>query len=150
MSTFCYKNIKNTKTHMWQNTSKNSNIFLCEIVKYYSHSRTKKMYCPVHFGCLLSCHVNSKGIQTNHFQYLTCGKARHDWHLLVRIRSQIKPQPKCQSCKINNWPEMQQVHSMLNGMEVNIHTYIQYQSKVWTHLLIQGFFFIFNIFYIVE
>ena len=28
--------------------------------------------------------------------------------------------------------------------------YIQYQSKVWTHLLIQGFFFIFTIFYIVE
>ena len=27
---------------------------------------------------------------------------------------------------------------------------VQYQSKVWTHLLIQGFFFIFTIFYIVE
>ena len=27
---------------------------------------------------------------------------------------------------------------------------IQYQSKVWTHLLIQRFFFIFTIFYIVE
>jgi hypothetical protein len=27
---------------------------------------------------------------------------------------------------------------------------IQYQSKVWTHLLIQGFFFILTIFYIVE
>ena len=27
---------------------------------------------------------------------------------------------------------------------------IEYQSKVWTHLLIQGFFFIFTIFYIVE
>ena len=27
---------------------------------------------------------------------------------------------------------------------------IQYLSKVWTHLLIQGFFFIFTIFYIVE
>uniref|UniRef100_A0A673XE82 non-specific serine/threonine protein kinase n=1 Tax=Salmo trutta TaxID=8032 RepID=A0A673XE82_SALTR len=29
-------------------------------------------------------------------------------------------------------------------------SYIQYQSKVWTHLLIQGFFFIFTILYIVE
>ena len=28
--------------------------------------------------------------------------------------------------------------------------YIQYQSKLWTHLLIQGFFFIFTIFDIVE
>ena len=27
---------------------------------------------------------------------------------------------------------------------------VQHQSKVWTHLLIQGFFFIFTIFYIVE
>uniref|UniRef100_A0A4W5P392 D-isomer specific 2-hydroxyacid dehydrogenase catalytic domain-containing protein n=1 Tax=Hucho hucho TaxID=62062 RepID=A0A4W5P392_9TELE len=27
---------------------------------------------------------------------------------------------------------------------------IRYLSKVWTHLLIQGFFFIFTIFYIVE
>ena len=27
---------------------------------------------------------------------------------------------------------------------------VQYQSKVWTHLLIQGFFFICTIFYIVE
>jgi hypothetical protein len=26
--------------------------------------------------------------------------------------------------------------------------YLQYQSKVWTHLLFQGFFFIFTIFYI--
>ncbi|CDQ97964.1 unnamed protein product [Oncorhynchus mykiss] len=29
-------------------------------------------------------------------------------------------------------------------------THIQYQSKVWTHLLIQRFFLIFPIFYIVE
>ena len=28
--------------------------------------------------------------------------------------------------------------------------YVQYQSKVWTRLLIQGFFFIFTIFYIVK
>ena len=27
---------------------------------------------------------------------------------------------------------------------------VQHQSKVWTHLLIQGVFFIFTIFYIVE
>uniref|UniRef100_A0A4W5ME94 Coiled-coil domain containing 28A n=1 Tax=Hucho hucho TaxID=62062 RepID=A0A4W5ME94_9TELE len=30
------------------------------------------------------------------------------------------------------------------------HTHIQYQSKVWTHLLIECFFFILTIFYIVE
>jgi hypothetical protein len=34
----------------------------------------------------------------------------------------------------------------LNGNIVNL----KYQSKVWTHLLIQGIFFIFTIFYIVE
>jgi ABC-type bacteriocin/lantibiotic exporter with double-glycine peptidase domain len=28
--------------------------------------------------------------------------------------------------------------------------YIQYQSKVWTHLLIQGLFFVLTIFYIVD
>ena len=28
--------------------------------------------------------------------------------------------------------------------------YVQYQSKVWTHLLIQGFFFVFTIFYIIK
>uniref|UniRef100_A0A8C7J890 Uncharacterized protein n=1 Tax=Oncorhynchus kisutch TaxID=8019 RepID=A0A8C7J890_ONCKI len=36
----------------------------------------------------------------------------------------------------------------------HLHTHpspnLQYQSKVWTHLHIQGFFFIFTIFYIVE
>ena len=30
------------------------------------------------------------------------------------------------------------------------HLNMQYQTKVWTHLLIQGFYFIFTIFYIVE
>ena len=39
---------------------------------------------------------------------------------------------------------------MRSYIVLNIHYHLQNQSKVWTHLLIQEFFFIFTIFYIVE
>jgi hypothetical protein len=43
------------------------------------------------------------------------------------------------------------VQTLLQAMDEacnDINQALQYQYKVWTHLLIQGFFFIFTIFYI--
>ena len=55
--------------------------------------------------------------------------------------------------KLNIWMvitiEIHQITSVLFNYMV-IAKYIQYQSKVWTDLLIPEIFFIFTIFYIVE
>ena len=42
------------------------------------------------------------------------------------------------------------INEVMPGKTNHIDIYIQYQLKVWTHLLIQGVFFILTIFYIVE
>ena len=46
--------------------------------------------------------------------------------------------------------QMQHCRERSEGRPMESYFHIQYQSKVWTHLLIPGFFFIFTIFYIVE
>ena len=38
----------------------------------------------------------------------------------------------------------EEIRKMCACMHESIHKYVQYQSKVCTHLLIQGFFFIFT------
>lgn len=39
---------------------------------------------------------------------------------------------------------------VLNYENTNYYNFIQYQSKIWTNLVIRGFFFILTMFYIVE
>ena len=59
---------------------------------------------------------------------------------LRQLHSQEDPRAK--EVPSQAQPTQTLLHQLLGHIEVE-KIYIQYQSKIWTHLLIQGFFFIF-------
>jgi hypothetical protein len=60
------------------------------------------------------------------------------------------PNNSCCSAGAQHWPCIDPGPKSLSAKSLLLQLHIQYQSKAWTHLLIQGFFFISTIFYVVE